>query len=107
MRSPPGGSRKRDLSERAETARFLVYSADSPFFWESMMLTGRLSRVRPAEGDEHAAAMDNAWHPDLFERAEGTGDLRVYTFDVVDKRGLKYTGLPDGFETAGERSSTA
>jgi len=89
-------SRKRDLSAETETARFLVYSADSPFFWESVMLTGTLSEIPGEEWAKHDAAMDNAWYLELFERAESPGTLRLYEFAVTDQRGLKYTGLPPG-----------
>jgi nitroimidazol reductase NimA-like FMN-containing flavoprotein (pyridoxamine 5'-phosphate oxidase superfamily) len=88
------GSRKRDLAESTDRARFLVYSAISPFFWESVMLTGTLSA---AEWADHQAAMDNAWHLDVFERAREVGTLQVFAFEIDQQRGLKYPGLPEGY----------
>ena len=98
-------SRKRDLSARTETARFLVYSADSPFFWESVVLTGTLVELPEEAWADHQAALENAWHLALFERADTAGGVRIYEFSIRDRRGLKYTGLPDGFpERANEAS---
>lgn len=89
-------SRKGELSDSAETARFLVYSADSPFFWESVVLTGSIGAVPESEWANHEEAMGNAWHLDVFERADSPGSLRRYEFAVDEQRGLKYTGLPPG-----------
>lgn len=94
-------SRKRELSDRAEHASFLVYSADSPFFWESVALEGTIDEVAGDAWDDHAAAMDNAWHLQLFERAETPGRVELYEFTITDQRGLAYTGLPPGLREDG------
>lgn len=96
-----GESEKRDLAVDAETARFLVYSADSPFFWESVVLTGTIDEVPAGEWGDQDVAMDNAWHLDVFEQADSTGDVSLFEFVVDDQRGLKYTGLPPGLRDDG------
>ena len=92
------GSRKHALSAETETASFLVYSADSPFFWESVQLTGTLAEIPEDEWDDHETALDNAWYLDLFEKVDTPGNVRLYEFEIRDQRGLKYTGLPPGLE---------
>jgi nitroimidazol reductase NimA-like FMN-containing flavoprotein (pyridoxamine 5'-phosphate oxidase superfamily) len=94
------GSRKRELSGRTDQASFLVYHADSPYFWESVTLTGSLREVPESEWADHEAALDNAWHLDLFEQVDGPGEMQLYEFFVEDQRGLKYTGLPPGLREA-------
>jgi nitroimidazol reductase NimA-like FMN-containing flavoprotein (pyridoxamine 5'-phosphate oxidase superfamily) len=93
-------SRKRELSERAGTAKFLVYKATSRFNWQSVVLTGSLSTVPESEWDDVDESMANAWHPDLFESAELSGGVAVYRFDIEERVGYKQTGLPPGFEPA-------
>lgn len=91
-------SRKRELSDRTETARFLVYSAEATFNWRSVLLTGRM---RELSDDETAAArevLDGAWRPDVFERAQATARTRLYRFDIEERTGLKHLGLPPGFD---------
>lgn len=58
-------SRKERLSDRAETASCLVYSVDTPFNWESVLLTGTIERVSDDETDDLADVLDTAWRPDL------------------------------------------
>jgi hypothetical protein len=93
-------SRKRELSDRAETARFLVYKASSRFNWQSVVLTGTLSVVPEGEWDDVDESMANAWHPDIFESAELSGGVTVYRFAIEERVGFKQTGLPPGFESA-------
>lgn len=101
------GSRKRDLSDRTESARFLVFSAASPFFWESVVLTGTIDELPEEEEADREAALENAWHLDLFEEVDTPGMVELYEFTIQDERGLKYTGLPPGFagETADESAN--
>lgn len=89
-------SRKRDVSSRTESAAFLVFSADSPFIWESVLLAGTLTERPQEEWADHEPALDNAWRLDLFERADSPGRIRLYEFTIRDQRGFKYTGLPPG-----------
>lgn len=93
-----GESRKVELSERADSVSFLVYSADSIFFWESVLLQGRISMLPESEWDDHEEALENAWHLDLFGRAETAGDLQIYVFEIEQQVGFKSMGLPPGLE---------
>lgn len=67
-----GSSRKDRLSSRNESARFLVYSADTMFVWESVLLTGTLVEVPEDEWDDIRDALAVAWQPDLFRRPAGS-----------------------------------
>ena len=89
-------SEKARLSERAEAARFLVYTADSPFHWQSVVLTGTLAAVPREEWDD--LALENAWRPAVFEEADLSGGVAVYRFAIEDREGFRHTGLPPGFE---------
>jgi nitroimidazol reductase NimA-like FMN-containing flavoprotein (pyridoxamine 5'-phosphate oxidase superfamily) len=95
-------SRKADLADRADLARFLVYDARSAFTWQSVVLTGEIDEVPPAEFEAVAETMHNAWRPALFEDADLTRGVSVYRFEVADRVGFKHTGLPPGF--ASERA---
>ncbi|RXK51340.1 pyridoxamine 5'-phosphate oxidase family protein [Halorientalis pallida] len=93
-----GESRKADLSERAEHATFLAYSAESPYNWESVSLTGRLEEVPESEWDEIDGVLADAWRPGLIEEAAASADVAVYRFLVEAWSGVKHTGLPPGFD---------
>jgi hypothetical protein len=88
-------SGKREATERSDRARFLVYAAESAFVWRSVLLTGTIEPVPEAEWESHAAAMENAWRPDLFESADA--DVELYRFAVTDRTGIRHAGLPPGF----------
>ena len=91
-------SRKAELTTEAVQARFLVYSAETPFNWRSVLLSGRVSEVPEEEADAAAEVLDGAWRPDVFERASAVEATRLYQFDIEDKTGLTHLGLPPGFE---------
>lgn len=89
-------SRKGRLSETAEEAGFLVYSARTMFTWESVFLTGEIDAVPPEEWDDLGGVLQGAWRPALLEEAIAAGDVGVYRFDVREQSGIKHTGLPPG-----------
>jgi nitroimidazol reductase NimA-like FMN-containing flavoprotein (pyridoxamine 5'-phosphate oxidase superfamily) len=91
-------SRKRELSDRTETARFLVYSAEATFNWRSVLLTGRLSDVPDSEGATAEEALSGAWRPDVLERALASEATALYRFEIDDRTGIKHLGLPEGFD---------
>jgi hypothetical protein len=91
-------SRKEELSSHTERACFLVYSADTPFIWESVSLTGTLTEVSESEWDDVRDALSNAWRPSLFESASATQDVKIYGFRIEDRTGIKHTGLPPAFD---------
>ena len=89
-------SRKERLAEQADSARFLVYSADSMFTWESVSLVGDLRKVPPSEWSELAETLTGVWRPELFQTAMASRTVSIYAFDIVDSSGIKQTGLPPG-----------
>ena len=93
-------SRKEELSDRAGSATFLVYDAQSAFTWESVVLSGTIEEVGEEGYDEAAGFLEGAWRPDLLEQAELSRGIAIYRFDVAEWAGLKHTGLPPGFEPA-------
>jgi hypothetical protein len=92
-----GSSHKVDRSERADAASFLVHRADSVFIWESVLLEGTIAELPETEWDAHEEHLSSGWRLDLFERADSVGEVRIFTFDVEERTGLKYTELPPGF----------
>jgi nitroimidazol reductase NimA-like FMN-containing flavoprotein (pyridoxamine 5'-phosphate oxidase superfamily) len=90
-------SRKQALSDRAETAQFLVYDVTSPFVWQSVLLSGSISEL-PEEEWDRMSDLDNAWHPDLLESATLSRGVSIYRFRIRDREGFKHTGLPPGFQ---------
>ena len=95
-------SRKTELSDRADTARFLVYSAETPFNWRSVLLTGELDEVPDDERDVARDALAEAWRPDVLERAMTTESTVLYRFEIGERSGVKHLGLPPGFEESSE-----
>jgi nitroimidazol reductase NimA-like FMN-containing flavoprotein (pyridoxamine 5'-phosphate oxidase superfamily) len=93
-----GESQKTELSERAERASFLVYSAESPYNWESVSLTGRLAEVPESEWDDIDDVLADAWRPGLIEEAAAGADVAVYRLLIEERSGVKHTGLPPGFD---------
>ena len=92
------GSRKQSLIERADRAGFLAYAAQTPFNWESVMVTGRVDSVPEAEWDALEPILETAWRPAVVEAAMETETLAVYELAVEEWTGLKHTGLPPGFD---------
>jgi hypothetical protein len=92
------GSRKRELTDRAEVARFLVYRAETRFNWRSVLLTGTIGEVPEDEREDVLANTEIAWRPDLFERAGAVENTALYAFRIEERTGIKHTGLPPGFE---------
>jgi nitroimidazol reductase NimA-like FMN-containing flavoprotein (pyridoxamine 5'-phosphate oxidase superfamily) len=96
------GSRKRDLIERADRAQFLAYAAESPFNWESVLVTGTVDAVPESEWDDIRPVLETAWRPDIIEAAMETEEVAVYRFEAEEWTGYKHTGLPPGFEVDDE-----
>lgn len=84
-------SKKEELSERVDRARFLVYSAASMYEWRSVLLTGELEAVPDEEWNELQTAMQNAWHPNLFSTATPMRGIKGYRFSITDRTSLKHT----------------
>jgi nitroimidazol reductase NimA-like FMN-containing flavoprotein (pyridoxamine 5'-phosphate oxidase superfamily) len=84
-------SKKEDLTERTDQARFLVYAAESMYEWRSVILTGTIRRVPEREWDDLQAAMQNAWHPDLFAGATPMRGITGYRFTITDRSSIKHS----------------
>jgi len=92
-------SRKANLSRDDTRASVLVYTAETPFNWRSVICEGTVREVPRSEWNLHEEAMnDNAWHPNLFERAVETERVLVYQFEIEKWSGLRHTGLPPELE---------
>lgn len=91
-------SRKDDLSQEAETARFLVYSAETQFNWRSVLLTGSLSEVPEVDRRDVFEAMEIRWRPEVFEQAGVSEPTKLYRFAITEQAGIKHLGLPPGIE---------
>jgi len=91
-------SQKATLSERAETAAFLVFAVDTLYNWESVLLEGQLTTVPESEWDNLADVLDDVWRPDVLESAVDVGDIDVYELSIDDRNGIKHQGLPPGFD---------
>jgi nitroimidazol reductase NimA-like FMN-containing flavoprotein (pyridoxamine 5'-phosphate oxidase superfamily) len=94
-------SRKSELSDWADTARFLVYSMETPFNWRSVLLSGAIDRVPEGESEAVGDAMETT-RPDLFERALAVENTELYRFDVEERTGVKHLGLPPELEDSGD-----
>lgn len=91
-------SRKAALTAGTDTARFLVYRADTAFNWESVLLTGTVSEVPESERPAIEDAMDLQRRPDAFERASEEVMTRLYRFRIDEQVGVEHLGLPPGYE---------
>lgn len=95
-------SRKKTLSERTDTARFLAFSVDTMYNWQSALLTGTLSEVPESEWDALEEVLSEAWRPSLFDSATLSGDVAVYEFRIEEQTGIKHQGLPPALEPVDE-----
>lgn len=91
-------SEKDDLSRQVDRARFLVYSAETPFNWRSVILTGSISEVPESDWATLLEEMEIRWRPDVFERASVSEPTALYQFEIIDQSGIKHLGLPPGLE---------
>lgn len=99
-------SRKEELTEQTDIARFLVFSAETMFNWRSVLLTGSLDKVPDDEWDEVQAAVEDAWRPDVFRQAITDDNVKLYRFVIADQSGLKSAGLPPAFEEGAARGDS-
>lgn len=93
-----GESRKEQLTETAESAQFLVYSADTLFNWESVLLDGTFEKLPPSEWGEIAELLEDTWRPEIFRTANTSRNVKIYRFEVTDASGIKHTGLSPQFQ---------
>lgn len=87
-------SKKGELTEQAEYARFLVYSAATPFSWESVLLDGTLERIKPSRWSEVVELLEGVWRPEIFQRSKTEGNVRIYEFAITESSGIKHISEP-------------
>jgi len=87
-------SRKQQLSDSADIARFLVYNVETTFNWRSVLLTGGIEAVPDADRTQIQGQMETSWRPELFERAATTETTAIYRFDIDDWAGIEQLELP-------------
>jgi len=90
-------SRKETLSDRADGASFLVFRVDSPFVWESVLLSGGIGPLPESERDVALAELTDAWRPEVFEQADLSRGTRIYAFEIEARSGVKHASVPPGF----------
>lgn len=90
-------SRKEKLTERVDEGVFVVFSADTPFNWQSVQLVGEFESVPPSRWDDIAPALESAWRPDIFTRANTSRNVAIYEFEITQQTGFKHAGLAPGF----------
>lgn len=90
-------SRKVELADRAETAAFLVYSAETAFIWESVGLTGTIRKLPEDRRGDIDETVTPTWRPELFETASESLKTQIYEFQIEKWTGIRHTGLPPGF----------
>jgi nitroimidazol reductase NimA-like FMN-containing flavoprotein (pyridoxamine 5'-phosphate oxidase superfamily) len=90
-------SRKEMLSERADSATFLVFQVDSMFVWESVLLSGRIEPLPESEWDEALAELTDAWRLAVFEQADLSGGIRIYAFEIEERSGFGHVSVPPEF----------
>lgn len=88
-------SQKEEVTEKADIARFLVYSVDSAFHWESVLVSGPIEPLPREEWGRHE--FQSQWRPEVFERADLSRGVRVYRLTIEERSGVKHAGLPPGF----------
>jgi nitroimidazol reductase NimA-like FMN-containing flavoprotein (pyridoxamine 5'-phosphate oxidase superfamily) len=90
-------SRKMELADGAETATFLIYSAETVFNWESVIINGTIRQLPEDSRSDIDETVEPMWRPELFETASGSLKTRIYEFQIKEWSGVRHTGLPPGF----------
>ncbi|MFB6102273.1 MAG: pyridoxamine 5'-phosphate oxidase family protein [Haloplanus sp.] len=91
-------SRKEALTRRTDTARFLVYRAETPFNWRSVLLTGTIREVPADELEAVSEAMDLGRRPDAIATAAESERTGLYRLRIDEQTGIEHLGLPPEFE---------
>lgn len=91
-------SRKVQLSQAADRATFLVYSAETQFHWRSVIAHGSLVEIDQSEWETVTSLMEGRWRPEHFEAFDSEAALSIYELTIDELSGRRHTGLPGGFE---------
>jgi hypothetical protein len=90
-------SQKGTLTAQAQRGRFLVYDAETPFRWQSVMLTGDLREVTESEWPDLESHPRNSWRPSVLQSATTSAGVAVYEFAIRGQSGIEQTGLAPRF----------
>ena len=90
-------SRKADLSESAESVSFLVYTAETMFHWQSVVLVGSIRALPDEEWDDLTESQAPKWRPELMETASESETVRLFEMQIEERSGIKHTIRPPSF----------
>ncbi|RQH02414.1 pyridoxamine 5'-phosphate oxidase family protein [Natrarchaeobius oligotrophus] len=90
-------SRKATLSDRTETASFLVYSAETMFHWQSVLTRGTIRSLSEDERSAVADAETPTWRPELLEAAGELEETRFYELRIEEWSGIRHSIKPPTF----------
>jgi nitroimidazol reductase NimA-like FMN-containing flavoprotein (pyridoxamine 5'-phosphate oxidase superfamily) len=91
-------SQKGTLTADAERARFLVYSVDTMFNWQSVLLTGTFTDLPPSQWGDISELLDSVWRPEIFQTSKTSHNITIYEFSVEEQSGIKHSGLAPDME---------
>ncbi|MFC7074478.1 pyridoxamine 5'-phosphate oxidase family protein [Halovenus rubra] len=87
-------SKKEQLTDSADRARYLIYNAETMFNWESVLLEGTFKTVPPSEWADIADELEGVWRPEIFKTAGTSRNVKIFEFEIVDSSGIKHTQFP-------------
>ena len=90
-------SRKAALASRAETASFLVYSAETAFHWRSVLVSGPLRELSEDERAELSETETPAWRPELFETVSEVEETRLFELRIEEWTGIGHDIRPPAY----------
>lgn len=90
-------SRKQELSEQAQSASFLVYTAETAFHWRSVSLKGTLRALSEDERADVTDAQMPTWRPKLIETASEREATRFWEFRIEESTGISHDTEPPSY----------
>ncbi|NGM69147.1 pyridoxamine 5'-phosphate oxidase family protein [Natronolimnobius sp. AArcel1] len=100
-------STKASLSDRADDASFLVYSAETMFHWQSVLITGTIHPLSTTDYEDLTEDQTPTWRPELFETASTDETTDIYTLEIDDWSGLRHSGTPPAYTERSSRDESA
>lgn len=86
-------SKKERLTRQAASAPFLIYSAETMFHWQSVLLDGTFDAVPPSDWGEIAEILEGSWRPEVFKTARTERHVKIYRYDITEQFGIRHAGL--------------
>lgn len=91
-------STKERLTEEADRVPFLVYTANTMFNWQSVLVEGVFEELPPSKWGELGELLDDVWRPEVFKTSSTSRNVKIYEFEITERTGIKHTGLAPGYE---------